>query len=77
MSEPKCVVNVHGTGTESVVHICTAPRTIWELAAEAQAQVSRWPRWKRVAADAALVTRLPKSYYDAEECKREELLNGK
>lgn len=33
-------------------------RTIWDLADEAQAEVDKWPDWKRRAADTALVTKL-------------------
>lgn len=34
-------------------------RTIWELAAEAQVEVEKWPEWKRRAADTALVSPRP------------------
>lgn len=32
-------------------------RSIWDLAEKAQAEVDKWPEWKRRAADMALVTR--------------------
>ena len=35
-------------------------RTIWDLADKAQIEVSKWPAWKRRAADQALVSKLPK-----------------
>lgn len=31
-------------------------QTLWELAAKAEQEVAKWPRWKRNAADLALVT---------------------
>lgn len=30
--------------------------TLWELAENAEAEVKKWPRWKRNAADLALTT---------------------
>jgi hypothetical protein len=33
-------------------------RSIWDLAEKAQAEVDKWPEWKRRAADTALVTRV-------------------
>lgn len=35
-------------------------RSIWELAAEAQAEVEKWPEWKRRVAEQALVSPLPR-----------------
>jgi hypothetical protein len=33
-------------------------RSIWDLAEKAQAEVDKWPEWKRRAADTLLVTRV-------------------
>lgn len=41
--------------------------TFWELAAKAEAEVERWPRWKRNAANLALVNLAPASVRGANE----------
>ncbi len=35
-------------------------RSLWDLAAKAQAEVEKWPGWKRRAADTALVSLIEK-----------------
>jgi hypothetical protein len=39
----------------------TKKDSLWEFTARVKAEVDEWPAWKRNAADAALVTKPPKS----------------
>ena len=39
----------------------TKKDSLWEFTARVKAEVDDWPAWKRNAADAALVTKPPKS----------------
>lgn len=46
---------------KKVVDDSTKKNSLWEFTARVKAEVDEWPAWKRNAADAAFVTKPPKS----------------
>lgn len=57
---------------ERVVDDSTKKDSLWEFTARVKAEVDDWPAWKRNAADAAFVTKPPKSSVSDPDKTREK-----